>query len=361
MTSMKGILLDSPGNYRLRRDLPVPEPGRGEVRLRVAASGICGTDVHICSGDPSMNGIIAPPVVLGHEFCGFVDKLGPEVDGRKFTLGEYVSAEMHEVCYECPACRDGAFHACASTRIRGINLDGAFAEFVVVRAKNVVKLPAKLPVPVAAVLDPLGNAVHTTLKVPVKGKNVAIVGYGPIGAMCGEVATFVGAKHVFVLDVADLALQRAREWVTRRGFSDRVTVVDSRQNKPGPVDTVTAATAGGVDVALEISGHPTGINNAIQMTRAAGHVVHLGLPKGDTVGIEKFSKNFIFKGITLHAVIGREMFRTWEQMLDLLQQGMDISPLITAEMPLDKFGEGLDRFGKGLEQKVVLYPNGVPR
>ncbi len=355
MTSMKGVQLTAPGQYRLRNDLPVPEPGPNEVRLRVAASGICGTDVHICSGDPSMNGLIAPPVTLGHEFCGHVDKLGPGVDGKKLPLGTYASAEMHEICGECPACRSGAFHACATARIRGINLNGAFAEFVVVSAGNVVVLPKDLPVQVGAILDPLGNAVHTALKVPVYGHTVAIVGFGPIGAMCGEVTTFVGASHVFVLDVADQALARAREWVQRRGLKDRVTVVDAR-NKP--VETVVAATKGGVDVALEISGHPTGINNAIAMTRAAGHVVNLGLPKGDTVAIEKFSKNFIFKGLTMHAVIGREMFRTWEQMLDLLKKGLDVSHLVTAEMPLDQFGVGVERFGKGQEQKVVLYPNG---
>ena len=354
MTSMLGVQLTAPGQYRLRTDLPVPEPGPGEVRLRVAASGICGTDVHICSGDPSMNGIIKPPVVLGHEFCGHVDKLGAGVDAKKLPLGTFVSAEMHEVCGTCPACKNGAYHACATANIRGINLDGAFAEFVVVSAGNVVVLPKDLPIQVAAILDPLGNAVHTTLKVPVEGRTVSVVGFGPIGAMCGEIAQFVGASHVFVLDVADRALERARQWVERRGLQSKVTVIDARQT---PVETVLAATQGGVDVALEISGHPVGINNAIQMCRPGGHVVNLGLPKGDAVTIEKFSKNFIFKGLTMHAVIGREMFRTWEQMLDLLKRGLDISHLVTAEMNLDQFGTGVERFGKGEEQKVVLYPH----
>jgi threonine 3-dehydrogenase len=354
MTAMKGIQLTAPGKYRLRTDLPIPEPGPKEVRLRVAAAGICGTDVHICSGDPSMTGLIAPPVVLGHEFCGHVEKLGPGVDERALPLGTYASAEMHEICGKCPACKSGAYHACATARIRGVNLDGAFAEFVVVSAANVVKLPKNLPVRTAAILDPLGNAVHTVMKVPVEGRSVAIVGFGPIGAMCGEIATFVGAAHVYVLDVTDMALQRAREWTERRRLQDRVTIVDARKD---PVAAVVGATNGGVDVSLEISGHPAGINNAIQMTRAAGHVVNLGLPKGDSVTIEKFSKNFIFKGLTMHAVIGREMFRTWEQMLDLLQRGMDVSHFVTAEMPLEDFATGVDRFGKGLEQKVVLYPN----
>ncbi|MEZ6036650.1 MAG: alcohol dehydrogenase catalytic domain-containing protein [Planctomycetota bacterium] len=346
--------LSSPGTYRLRTDLTVPEPGRGEVRIKVAAAGICGTDVHICSGDPSMNGLIAPPVTLGHEFCGHIDKLGDGVDEKDYPLGTYCSAEMHEICGKCPACRAKAFHACATARIRGINLDGAFAEYVVVSAGNVVKLPKDLPMQVAAILDPLGNAVHTTMKVPVEGQKVAIIGFGPIGAMCGEIAAFVGAQHVFVVDVADKALARARAWVIRRGLTDRVTVVDGREK---PVQTIVDATEGGVDVALEISGHPVGINNAIQMCRPAGHIVNLGLPKGDSVSIEGFSKNFIFKGLTMHAVIGREMFRTWDIMLDLLKKGLDITHLVTAEMPLEQFGTGVERFGQGLEQKVVLYPH----
>ncbi|MFK7741264.1 MAG: zinc-binding dehydrogenase, partial [Planctomycetota bacterium] len=211
-----------------------------------------------------------------------------------------------------------------------------------------------LPLQVAAILDPLGNAVHTTLKVPVKDCTVAVIGFGPIGAMCGEIAAFEGAKHVYVVDVADKALARAKAWTIRRELTDRVTVVDGREK---PVQAIVDATKGGVDVSLEISGHPVGINNAIQMTRPAGHVVNLGLPKGDSVAIEGFSKNFIFKGLTMHAVIGREMYRTWDRMLDLLKRGLDVSHLVTAEMTLDEFGTGVERFGQGLEQKVVMYPH----
>ncbi|MCC6671962.1 MAG: alcohol dehydrogenase catalytic domain-containing protein [Planctomycetes bacterium] len=359
MTTMKAVELHAPGKFRLRTDVPVPEPGPDEVRIRVEAAGICGTDVHICQDDASMRGIVAPPVVLGHEFCGLVDKVGRNV--TRVRPGEYVSAEMHEVCYQCPACRDKQYHACSKTKIRGVNLPGAFAEYVVVSGTNVVKLPAGLPRKVAAILDPLGNAVHTALKVPVQDRAVAIVGYGPIGAMCAEVVLFAGCKHLFIVDVSDRSLARARGWLERRAVQDRVTIVDARET-PGPVPRVIGATEGGVDVSLEMSGHPSGINNAIQMTRAAGHVVHLGIPKDADVAIQGFGKNVIFKGLTLHAVIGREMFATWDKMLDLLQRGMteSIASFVTAELPLESFGEGLDRFAKGLEGKVVLYPQGVP-
>ena len=354
MSTMKAVELFAPGKFRLRHDVAIPEPGPAEVRIRVEAAGICGTDVHICADDASMREIVQAPVILGHEFCGLVDKLGRDV--ANIELGQYVSAEMHEVCYRCPACRDGQFHACSKTRIRGVNLPGAFAEYVIVSASNVVKLPATLPKKVAAILDPLGNAVHTALKVPVDGRNVAIIGYGPIGAMCAEVVLFAGARQVFLVDVSEQALARAAEWRTRRKVESRVTLVDGRAGNAQTVKQVIDATEGGTDVALEMSGHPSGINNAIQMTRAAGHVVHLGIPKGDVVGIEGFGKNFIFKGLTLHAVIGREMFATWDKMLDLLKRGLDVSHFVTAEMPLEDFATGLDRFGKGLEGKVVLYP-----
>jgi len=164
-----------------------------------------------------------------------------------------------------------------------------------------------------------------------------------------------------VLDVAERALNRARQWVSRRDISDKVTVVDASDSAPNPVDAVTAASGGGVDVALEISGHPKGINNAIQMTRAGGQIVPLGLPKGNSVTIDDFGRHFIFKGLTLHAVIGREMFRTWEQMLDLIDRGMDLRDLVSSRLPLDEFSRGVERFGKGLESKVVLYPAGAPQ
>jgi threonine 3-dehydrogenase len=356
MATMRAVELYAPGKFRVRDDVPVPEPAAGEVRIHVEACGICGTDVHICSGDPSMAGIVAPPVILGHEFCGVVDRLGPGVTGLR--PGDYVSAEMHEVCGKCPACRDGQMHACSNTRIRGVNLPGAFADYAVVSAGNVVRLPPSLPRKVGAILDPLGNAVHTTLKVPVENRTVAVVGYGPIGAMCTTIAAFCDARHVFVLDVSDAALERAAAWRTRQRLEDRVTIIDARE--ADLVGGMLEASAGGVDVALEISGHPRGINHALQITRAAGHVVHLGLPRDEQVTIEGFSKNFIFKGLTLHAVIGREMFATWNKMLDLLQRGLDVSDFVTAELELTQFAEGLERFGKGLEGKVVLYPRGVP-
>ncbi len=359
MTTMKAVELYAPGKFRLREDVPVPEPKPHEVRIKVSAAGICGTDVHICAGHSSMNKLVETPVILGHEFCGVIDKLGSAVSADlRLAVDDYVSAEMHEVCRHCLACLDGAFHACMNHRIRGVNLDGAFADYVVVTATNVVKLPRELPQKVGAILDPLGNAVHAALKVPVEQRRVAVIGYGPIGAMITQVVQFVGARHLFVVDVSQEALERARAWVERHGLLDQVTVIDG--SRDDPVEVVVRATDGGADVSLEMSGHPNGINNALAMTRPAGHVINLGLPGGADVTIKDFSKNYVFKGLTMHAVIGREMMRTWHQMLDLLSRGLDVTDFITTELDLTEFAHGLEQFGKGLTGKVVLYPQGVP-
>ncbi|HET6202300.1 MAG TPA: alcohol dehydrogenase catalytic domain-containing protein [Planctomycetota bacterium] len=350
---MRAVEVTALGSFRLVADRPVPVPRAGEVRIRVRAAGICGTDVHICRGDPSVAKMVRPPIVLGHEFCGVIDALGPGANG--FSGGEYVSAEMHEACGACAACLAGKRHACQRTRIHGVHLDGCFADYVVVPAGNVVRLPRSLPEKVGAILDPLGNAVHTAFKVDLRGRRVAVVGMGPIGAMTAEVAAFAGASRIFVADVKPRALERARAWVARRDLGERVEVLDvSAPVREEAIARVLAATEGGVDVAMEISGHPNGINDAIRMTRGGGDVVLLGIPRAETVPIEGFGERVIFRGLTLHAIIGREMFATWERMLDLLARGMEVEPFVTSEVPLERFPEALERFASGEEQKVVL-------
>ena len=352
---MKGIEVYETGNYRLRRDLPVPEPGQGEVRIKVLAAGICGTDVHICKGDSSIASLMRYPVVLGHEFCGVLDQLGAGVEGPE--LGTYVSAEMHEYCNDCAACLAGKYHACQNTKIHGLALDGCFAEFVVVSARSIVVLPDSLPPEAGAILDPLGNAVHSALKVPVAGKTVGVIGFGPIGAMAAEVLNFAGADRIYITDVNPIALERARTWAAERGTPDRVTVHSTAgAEHDRTLRQIIDENNGGLDVILEFSGHPNGINDAFKMVRAAGDVVLLGLPKDSDVVLKDFGANIIFKGISIHAIIGREVFGTWNKMLDLHERGFDIARLVTRRFPLEEFETALQSFASGEEQKVVLYP-----
>jgi threonine 3-dehydrogenase len=207
---MQGILITAPGVFEYRKDLQVPVPKKDEVRIKVLAAGICGTDVHIVRGDESLINYITTPLVLGHEFCGEIDSCGENVTG--FKQGDYVSAEMHEVCYTCRACKDNKLHACENTKIHGLHLDGSFADFTIVPAKNVVKLPKSIPIKVAAIMDALGNAVHAVCKTNVRDRIVSIIGFGPIGAMACEVALFSQASHLYVVDINEKALERAAQW-----------------------------------------------------------------------------------------------------------------------------------------------------
>lgn len=354
--TMNAVVVPEFGRWEYRRDVAVPVPGPGEIRIAVAACGICGTDVHIAKGDASLKSLLEPPFVQGHEFCGHVDALGEGVEGP--AIGTLVSAEMHEVCGGCPACKDGKAHACAHTRYRGLNEGGSFADYVVVSASNVVALPPDVPIKVAAFLDPLGNAVHTACKVPVAGKTVLVAGYGAIGAMVVEVAAFLGAREIHVMDVKGKALRKAEERAEQAGFGSRLfTHKVDNVHRNSLVDDILGQTGGGVDVAMEISGHPDAINDCIRCTRAGGDVVLLGLPTDSAVTLQDFGKAIIFRGLTLHAVIGREMYRTWDTMLDLLRRGLRTDFLVTSELALSQIGEGYERIAAGTEQKVVLYPS----
>jgi threonine 3-dehydrogenase len=264
---------------------------------------------------------------------------------------------MHEWCGKCPACLSGDFHACQNTKIHGLNLDGCFAEYLVVPVRNIVLLPEDLPQKAGAILDPLGNAVHTALKVPPKGKNVAVIGYGPIGAMSVEVLLFEGAKKIWITDVNPKALDRAKAWVKKKNCGNRVRVLSTAgKNREETTQVILEESGGGVDVILEISGHPNGINDGLKIVRAAGDYVQLGLPSSD-VTIHDFGPNVVFKGITIHAIIGREVFGTWEKMLELHERGFDIAGMVTGEFPIEEFETALNRFIEGEEQKVVLRMN----
>src|SRR5204862_689221 len=147
------------------RDCPVPDPGPGEVLVRVAATAICGTDKHIYHWDPSIQDSVQPPRIYGHEFCGFVEKIGAGAE-RAFEgalqIGDYVSAEMHVICGECAQCRSGNGHICSRTKILALHEDGAFPEFVKIPASNVIQLGPYVPLPVGAFLGALGKPVHGT-------------------------------------------------------------------------------------------------------------------------------------------------------------------------------------------------------
>ena len=354
---MRGIQLlrAEAGGADFRDDLPVPEPGPGEVRVRVASAAICGTDRHIVHWDDSVSHLLTPPVVLGHEFCGHVDALGDGVPG--WESGDFVSAEMHLTCNRCRACKVGNAHVCEETRIVGLQADGAFAEFLVIPARNLVRLDPDVVKPhIGSFLDALGNAVHTVQSASsIAGRHVMMSGYGAIGAMAASVVEFEGAKSLTITEVGEEHLARARAWAD--GLSGRVPVTVCDPTQEDDLATkIRDETGGGVDVVLEMSGAPPAIDLGLEVLYQGGEMMMLGIGKEADLTIRDFSRRIIFKGLCLRGILGRRIFATWDEMLGLLARGLDLEHIVTHRLPLSAFQEGIDLLDAGRAHKVVLDP-----
>jgi threonine 3-dehydrogenase len=342
------------------REVPVPVPGQAEVLIRVLATAICGSDKHIYQWDPSMAGMFKTPRIYGHEFCGEIVAFGPGGKRPHLEEGQYVSAEMHVTCGACRPCLTGRRHICENTKILGVHGNGCFAQYVVVPAFNVVPLDREvIPLRVGAFLDALGNAVHATQVADLSGKSVAVLGYGPIGAMCAEIARISGAARIAITEVNALAAAHARRWAKSRKLS-RVSVLELPRTKD-PVGRLREATGGGADVVLELSGAELSINLGLAAARPGATFALLGIPRDRAVTIRDYTNDLVFKGLTLHAIIGRRIFETWIKMIDLFRAGLDVEDLVTNEFEgLGDFHEAMELLDDRRALKIVFYPNGRP-
>jgi threonine 3-dehydrogenase len=342
------------------REVAIPEPGEGEVRMKVRATAICGSDRHIYHWDPTVRDMIVPPRIYGHEFCGEIDAIGRSPGRNDLEEGSFASAEMHVTCGVCRQCRSGQGHVCRNTRIIGFHSDGSFAGYVIVPARNVVPLdPAVVPLQVGAFLDALGNAVHTVQDHELAGSTVAITGYGPIGAMAAAIVHHQEAARIYVIDISEKALERARRWREIKR-ADNVVVLHSGSDEAAAIEErILDETGGGVDLALEMSGAESAVNQALRVTRMGGNVSLLGIPTREAVTIQRFARDLIFKGLSLHAIIGRRIFSTWDRMLELLAGGLDVESLVSHEYEgLAAFIDGMEAFDAHDALKVVFYPHG---
>ncbi len=341
-------------------EVETPAPGPGEVLLKVIATAVCGTDRHIYDWDPSIQHRVQPPRITGHEFCGEIVAFGPQGERATLSLGTYASAEMHVTCGHCRPCRKGERHVCENTRILGLDGDGCFAQFVKVPADNVIPLDAAvIPPRVGAFLDALGNAVHTTQVVDLSGKSVAVLGFGPIGGFCAEIARVSGASSIAITDVNEHAIDEAKRWAKSRGARN-VTTIDLRAEVQ-PAAALRDALGGGADVVLELSGAEASINLGLEAIYPGGWMSLLGLPKGNAVALSNYSRDLIYKGVTIRAIIGRRMFSTWVKMLDLLRAGLKVDDFVSHEFEgLGDFHEAQKLLADRKAMKVVFYPNGKP-
>ncbi|NIN69088.1 MAG: L-threonine 3-dehydrogenase [Anaerolineae bacterium] len=323
----------------------VPEAGPGEVLVKVKATSICGTDVHIYQWDAWARSRIKPPMVFGHEFAGEVVQLGEGVTTLK--SGDYVSAETHIVCGACYQCRTGQAHICGNVSIIGVDRPGSFAEYVIIPPENAWFNPPDMPPEVASIQEPFGNAVHSALSTDLAGKTVLVTGCGPIGLMAIGIAKSAGASAVYGTEVVPYRLDLASRMGPDLILNPRETDVVSQ--------IMTATDGQGVDVVLEMSGDPSAIHEGFAVLRDGGYAALLGIPSGP---IElDLANEVIFKGASVYGVAGRQMWKTWYQTRALLSSGaVDVGPIITHELSLEDFEQGLQLMSTGQCGKVVLHP-----
>jgi len=329
-------------------ETPVPRPGPRDVLVKVKATSICGTDVHIYQWDPwAESRIRHTPQILGHEFAGEVIEIGQEV--KHIKVGDTISAETHIPCGECIQCLTGQMHICANLNILGVDIDGCFAEYASIPESVCWKNSPDIPFEYASVQEPLGNAVYATLVEDVAGKTVAVVGEGPTGLFAVGVARISGATEIFVLGRSRFRLE-----IARKMGADHLIFVD----EVDPVEYVMEKTKGiGVDVVLEMAGAQTAIDNGLKIIRKGGRFSAFGIPSGN-LRID-YANGIIFKGITIYGINGREMFKTWFKVRNFLaSKRLDISPVITHKYPLSAFRDGFKVLTEGERScgKVVLLP-----
>lgn len=326
-------------------DVEPPTFGPNEVLVKIRLASICGTDLHITQWDEWSASRIRPPLVYGHEFCGFVEAVGERV--THVRPGDYVSAEMHIPCGTCYQCMIGKRHICENVQIAGIDLDGCYAGYIVLPKEQIIKLPANLPPEYGACLDSLGNAVHAVSKGDVAGKSVLITGCGPVGLFSIAVAKAMGATRIYATDISDYRLDLARKAGCTKAINVKTVhlprfVREERQGR-------------GVDVVLEMSGNPRAIVDGFDALGLGGTMVLLGIPQS-MIELD-ITNAIIFKEAKVLGVNGREIFKTWFLMLDLLDSGrLKIDEIITHRFQLEQFGEAIALVSSGQSGKVLLEP-----
>jgi len=390
------------------KEKPEPEIKReDEVKIKVLAASICGTDVSIYKGARALQDTMAnnatKEVILGHEFCGEIEDLGskarhaivdmlylktfknPKVNAflanhKKETLAEslellpflkenfYVSAEMHLVCWQCYQCLLGEGHVCQNTKIKGLHQDGAFAKYVVVPVRNVVLFAkGEIPLEIIAFMDAIGNATHTAQSAEIKkGSSVLVLGAGIQGLMSVAIAKQMGASKIFLTDVSNPKNDFGKEKLEKTKFTlaknlgaDYCFDVANESGRSDLSKKIKEETNNtGVDAALEMSGSYAALEDALKNIRMGGIIALLGLPSGAKE--INFSRDIIFRGITIKGVIGRRMFGTWDLMRSLLTNGLSQiildNHIISHDLPLEKFQEGFAAINAGKAFKVILRP-----
>jgi len=340
---MKALAKTKPAEGLELIDAPIPVAGDEDVLIKVHRTAVCGTDIHIWNWDEWSQKNVPVPMITGHEFSGEIVAIGKDVD-RRLKVGQRVSAEGHVIDLNSEAARAGHFHLDPDTRGIGVNRQGSFAEYVVAPAFNVIELPDDVPYEIGSILDPFGNAVHTAQQFDLLGEDVLVTGAGPIGMMAAAVARHAGARTVVLTDINDFRLELAQK------VAPGIRAVNTTKEDLRDVMHELGLKVG-FDVALEMSGSPIAFKQCVDTLIMGGGMAMLGIPSKP---METDWGAIILKALTIKGVYGREMFTTWRKMLGLLKAGLDLTPLITHQMPYQDFEAGFEAMKSGKSGKVVL-------
>jgi threonine 3-dehydrogenase len=338
---MKAICKSKPEPGLWLNDVPKPDVGTNDVLIKITKTAICGTDLHIYHWDKWSQSTIKPPLVIGHEFVGIVEDIGPGV--THYKAGDVVSGEGHITCGYCRNCRAGQRHLCNETIGIGIHRNGAFADYMTLPEGNVWPVHEDINTDIASFFDPLGNAVHCALSFGMVAEDVLITGAGPIGCMAAAICKMIGARNVVVTDVNDYRLDLADKM-----GADRIINV----NEEKIVDCFPELKiANGFDIGLEMSGNPKALQDMINTMYHGGKIALLGiLPNETQVNWDEI----IFKGLHIKGIYGREMFETWYKMTQLIRGGLDVSPIITNKFKAEDFQNAFDIIESGQCGKIIL-------
>jgi threonine 3-dehydrogenase len=343
---MKAIVKTQQGPGLTLMDIPIPTPSQGEVLVKVKATALCGTDIHIADWSLwAQNANLKIPLVIGHECSGEIVSLGANVTGLK--VGDRVASETHIPCGHCLQCQIGEQHICANLKIFGVHTDGCFAEYAVIPAICARKIPVEISWQMGSVLEPLGTSFRAVAESQVPGKPVVVIGCGPIGLFAIGAATMMGASKVIGLDISDFRLEGAQAMGATHVFNS---------SRDQVVEAILELTEGyGAEAIIEASGNSSAIKQAFKYLRKGGRFCLIGLPS-KSVELELGSE-VVFKEATIFGVHGRKMFETWRGMEGALASGkLDISPVLSHEMPLSDFAEAIRLAKSGQANKVILIP-----
>jgi len=343
--SMKAVVKAKPEPGFEMQNVSVPSIKPDEVLVKVQATSICGTDLHIYNWDDWSASRVKPPLIMGHEVCGEVVERGEMVSNH--DIGDFVSLESHVICNNCAYCRTGLGHICENTKLIGVDRDGGFAEYIAIAAQNAWTNPKDLPLEIAVLQENFGNAVHTAFAVDLRAKKVLVTGCGPVGLMTIAVAKAIGARAIYATDVSLYRIDFAR----RMGADLALHAVDDPV-----IDLVFDATDGeGVDVLLEMSGVPSAIDQGFSLLKPGGEAALLGVAPGPFEF--DWNHHIVFKAANVLGISGRKLWQTWYQSRGLIRSGaVDLTPLVTHHFKLEEYDKAFETMASGESGKVMLTP-----